>query len=526
MTLLADSLPTTPRATSAGIVASAFPAASEAGAEMLWRGGNAVDAAVAAAWALAVCEPSASGLGGHTVLMVHREPGPPIVIRGPVRAPASAAGRAVPRRDRHAGFRAATVPTTPATLEAALAAHGRLPLATVLEPAIRLAADGYQITRLQSRQLRWCRRTLAATEGASRFLRDGRAYQPGERFRQPRLAEALTRIERHGVGDFYEGAIAAAIVEDMERHGGLITADDLRCLPAPAAEPALTIAYRGHLVACPAPPGGGPQLLFALRLLEELGPPDPLDDPDGWRARLALATFATFREREAMARASSDPAAGGHDLDRERARAVARRLGAGASVRPGIDAEEPGDTTHLCAMDSDGLTVSLTQSIQSLFGAKVANERYGFVYNNYLTTVPRRSARSLGLGSDGVIRSNAAPTVIVAPGNERVVALGAAGSRRIVSSLLTCISGMLDAGLDPAEAVAAPRVHARLSGRVWVERPAATPTLVSALADEGFIVEQRARLSYAMGSVQAVARTASTMDGAADPRRDGSLCRR
>ena len=505
---------------SRGVVATAFPAASEAGVEMLAAGGNAVDAAVAAAWALSVCEPSGSGLGGQTVMLIHRAGDEPVVLEGHSRAPAGASRRAVSRPAQRTGYRAATVPTTPATLEAARAKYGSLPTATVLAPAIRLAVDGYEITRLQHRQLAWCHSALAATEAGRRFLNGGAPYRPGERFRQPRLGRALQRLATAGVQDFYDGAIADAIARDMERHGGLVTRDDLRLLGAPRVRDAISIDYRGHRVATVPRPGGGVELLFGLGVLQELDGPDTA----AWRESIALSTLAAFRRRESMPPNGSDgPEA---EFGDEAVDAAARTRDERILVPAGVDAEEPGETTHLCTMDSDGLTVSLTQSIQSLFGAKVANDEFGFLYNNYLTTAPRRP-HPYRLRSGGAVRSNAAPTLVMAPDGGWTVAAGAAGSRRIISSLIATISAVVDRGMDLAEAVAAPRVHARLSGRVWVEHGDGQKTLLRALARRGFTVEGQRRHSYKMGAVQAVIRQADgTMDGAADPRREGAVCHR
>jgi gamma-glutamyltranspeptidase / glutathione hydrolase len=158
-------------------VVTAFPDASAAGAEMLRTGGTAVDAALAAAWALAVCEPSGSGLGGQSVLLIRSADGRVVVLDGHSRAPAAASRREISRVEQRRGHRATTVPTTVATLAHAQARFGSLPLARVLEPAIRLAEDGYGITPLQRRQLRWCQVALL---GVGDFLRqDGSARGVG-----------------------------------------------------------------------------------------------------------------------------------------------------------------------------------------------------------------------------------------------------------------------------------------------------------------------------------------------------------
>jgi len=510
------------------MVATAFPAASEAALWAFRAGGSAIDAAVAAAWALAVCEPGASGLGGQTVALVRLASGRTLAVDGHSRAPAAASKLSVRRVEQRLGYRACTVPTTPAVLAALQRRHCRLPLATLLEPAIRLAAGGYRLTPLQHRQLRWCEAGLLATPAASRFRqRSGRLYAAGDVFRQPRLADALRRIARHDTDDFYRGAIAQAIAGDMRARGGLLDEADLAAVREPDEREPVTVGYRGRRVLTVPPPGGGIELLLALKLLERLGPDGAPDAAASWSARLADVVHTTFAERERQPAHPDDwaPALGDRLLGDERAVELAGRLSAARPVAAGAGREEPGETTHLCTADAEGNVVSLTQSIQSLFGAKVANDRYGFLYNNYLTTCPRRPHR-YRLDGRCRARSNAAPALVLAPegGSMRpALVLGAAGSRRIVSSMLHVVTGVLDRRLELGDALAGPRVHARLSGRVWVERPAATAELSRELAQRFVAVDIRPRHSYDMGAVQAIEIQADgSMVGAADPRRDGT----
>jgi gamma-glutamyltranspeptidase/glutathione hydrolase len=517
-----------------GVVATAFPAASEAGREMLAAGGNAVDAAVAAAWALCVCEPSGSGLGGQTVLLIHLSSGRTVFVDGQSYAPAAVSRRTVGRAEQRRGHRACTIFTTPATLAYAQERYGNLSLSQALEPAIRLAEDGFGITALQRRQLAWCRSSLAATPAARRFVfRDARSYRTGDLFRQRELAAALRRIAAEGAEDFYRGEIGRAIVDDMRRNGGLLDADDLAHLDAPVERTPLSASFRGYGVLTVPPPGGGGVLLSALALLEQLLTDGAAGGVERWYAALAEATHAAFAEREEVSSSGTDPlravaAAPAHD---GQAKALAH-LRTPAVLARGSDGEEPGETTHLCTADAQGNVVSLTQSIQSLFGAKVANDRYGFLYNNYLTTCRRRQGHPHRLRAHCFPRSNAAPTLLLARqdagangagGGTPVLALGAAGSRRIISSLLHVLSGVVDRRLGLAEAIVLPRAHARLSGKVSLERPAATAEVCRALAERSFAVEMRPACSLRMGAVQAIEfRDDGVMLGAADPRRDGT----
>jgi gamma-glutamyltranspeptidase/glutathione hydrolase len=508
-----------------GVISSAFPAASEAGREVLVAGGNAIDAAVAAAFALAVCEPSGSSLGGQTVMLVRLAEGRILTIDGHSRAPQAVSKQTVSRAQQRAGHRATTVPTTPATLGFAHRRFGRLPLTRLLLPALRLAEEGYPVTRLQSRQLGWCQAALAATRAGRSFLNGHRPYGPGEVFRQPRLARALRRLGDHGIDDFYSGDIARCIVADMKAHGGLLGATDLAAGAHVGELPPITMTYRGHEVVTIPPPGGGVELLLALKILEQLGAEADGGRETPWSVWLAEAVYAAFAEREHDP-AHPDrwpPTSAGPSWDQARAARAVESARQPVLVASGADAEEPGETTHLCTADVDGNVVSLTQSIQSLFGAKVANPDYGFLYNNYLTTCPRRH-HAYRLGGRCRARSNAVPTFVLGVDTGRaLMALGAAGSRRIVSSVLHVISAVVDRGLTLPEAVSAPRVHPRLSRKVWAERPAATPEVIRELAVRFAAVELRPRHSYAMGAVQALTVMArGDLLATADPRRDGA----
>jgi gamma-glutamyltranspeptidase/glutathione hydrolase len=508
-----------------GMVAAAFPAASEAGREILRDGGNAVDAAVAAAWALSVCEPSGSGLGGQSVLLVRTAAGVTTLVDGHSRAPAGVSREEVTRRQQRAGYRSCTVPTTPAVLAHAQRRFGALPAARVLAPAIRLAREGYEITRLQRRQLRWCRAALTATPAGRRFLgSDGMPPRIGDVFRQPRLANALERLADHGARDFYEGDIARAIVEDMARHGGLLGAGDLAAVGEPSERDPVCATYADAEVITAPPPGGGVELLLALKLLARLGAATPAVGPGRWYAHVAEAVYTAYceRERRPVRPRDWDEELATELLDDGRADALAAGLQEGSLAAAGTGREEAGDTTHLCAADEHGNVVSLTQSIQSLFGAKVANDRYGFLYNNYLLTCPRRRHR-YRLRSRGLARSNAVPTIVLDRAGEPVLAVGAAGSRRIVSALVHVISGVLDRGMGLGEALAVPRIHARLSRAAWVERDAPTEAIERELAHVGLRLEPKARHSFCMGAVQAVGfGQDGTMVGACDPRREGA----
>jgi len=513
-----------------GAVATAFPLATEAGLELLRAGGNAIDAAVGAAWALCVCEPSASGVGGQTVLLIHFADGRTRVIDGHSCAPLAASLDTVSASQQRRGYRSCTIPSTPATLNWVHLKYGVLNRARVMAPAIRIAEEGYGITVLQHRQIGWVADALRQSSSAELFLRSGLPPGVGCTFRQPKLGLMLRRMADFGIEEFYDGAIAREVAVDMQSNGGLLTEEDLRNCTAPAEiEPMFTV-YNGHRILSVPPPGGGLQLLLALNILAQLAASGFRSTDEDWHEAIALAVSAVFRERELRPHApgSLTQALCRQHLSDDYARRIAADI-IGPQHSPALvndAAEEAGDTTHLSACDRYGNIVMLTQSIQSLFGAKVAHRDLGFVYNNYLCTCPRYP-HPYALGPRCRPRSNAAPTLVLPadPGTDRqLLALGAAGSRRIISALLQVISGVVDRGLDIAEAVSAPRVHGLVGRKVWIERPAASGALLARLRARRREPIIKSRLNFAMGSVQALQFLPdASVRGAADPRRDGNV---
>jgi len=516
-----------PGQSSLAAVAAGFPEATDAGIEVLREGGNAMDAAVAAAWALGVCEPSASGLGGHTVMLVRFADGRTVAIDGSSRGPAAASIATITAADQERGYRSCTIPSTPATLDWAQRRYGALSRERVMAPAIRIAHEGYEMTPLQHRQTRWVAESLRATPGGQLFLHNGAAPRPGERRRQPQLAATLERLASLGATDFYDGAIARQIAHDMRRNGGLLNEGDLaRCAPPEEMEPLSTV-HGDHLLLSAPPPSSGLDLLLAFNVMNELRAGGLEVCSDQWREAVALTTSAVFHERERRA-------LGATDLDQHvrqqvlgapYARDIARNLhnpAAWGAERP----EEPGDTTHVSVCDAAGNVVLLTQSIHSVFGARVAHPDLGFVYNNYLAMCPRTRHPYL-LRPHCRPRSNIAPLLVLradAADAKPLMALGAAGSRRIVSATLQVVGAALALGRGIAEAVAAPRVHGLMGREVWIERSAASDALLARLHARGREPMVKPDFDYSMGAVQALQFNENgRVSAAADPRRDGAV---
>ena len=242
-----------------GMVATAFPDATEAGVEILKAGGNAIDAACAAALALGVCEPQASGIGGQTMLLLF-DGKKVIALDGSSRAPSLAHVKAIYKADRVSGYRATTLPSTLATLGYVHRTYGDLPWQNIVEPAIKIASEGYKITELQRKlQVREQKKfdEVESKSGKKYFFKNDEPYEVGDIFQQPDLARTLKRIAEKGVQDFYTGKIARQIDADMRENGGILRQDDLALIPWPIERQPLNRKFRNcSVIPCRRPAQG------------------------------------------------------------------------------------------------------------------------------------------------------------------------------------------------------------------------------------------------------------------------------
>lgn len=515
-----------------GMVSSAFPAATDAGVEMLRQGGNAVDAACATGLALGVCEPQASGLGGQSIGLMHFE-GRTVAIDGSSRVPSLAhAERFGNDGERRLGYRAATVPATPATYGWLSEHYGRLPWAAVLAPAIRLAREGYPISPLQSRLQKREQGNFEAVpsrSGARYFLRKGkRPYAPGETFRQPDLADLLERLARYGVQAFYTGEIADQIDADMRRNDGFLRADDLALIPWPIERRPLRRRYRHVLVASMPPPGAGRTLLLALMTLGNLRSQFLRQRTPARYHFFAEALRKVFLLRQDR---PFDPNTYPQIRDKQMlSREYAAELA--ASIAEGMDerlpfVEPPSidmDTTHFSVMDRDGNAVSMTQSIELVYGSKAAADGLGFLYNNYMLALELGTpAHPYYLRPNAVPWSSATPTIVFRRKQPWLVA-GSPGSERIFSTVSQFLLRVVDGSATLAEAMREPRLHCSIGGRVTLEGERFDPTVVEHLRGLGYAVKSVEPFAFYLGCIQAVLKRQSGagFQGVADVRRDGS----
>jgi len=495
-----------------GMVSTQHYLATEAGVEMLADGGNAVDAAVAAALALCVCEPATCGLGGQSFLIVHlAKPRRTFVLDGSSFAPHRAIPGSLSKEDRRRGYKAATVPTTPRVLAYALERYGTLLWRRVLQPAIVHAERGFEVSTLlrslTKRELKFLRTGTAAQH----FLKHGRdLYRIGERLRQPALANTLRRLSLRGIDDFYTGAIARLIHRDMVRHGGLIRRDDLAQVQPPIERRPVACWWEGRRVMTMPPPGAGRTLIEMLNISSQL--PKKylrLETPESavMMARIMRQAYRDRRDR------AYDPNYYAQVSDRKMlspdyAKRIARRI------------RTSGDTTHLSVMDAWGNMVGLTQSIERVYGSCCASEELGFLYNNYITAFEHEDiSHPYYLRPAAVPWASVAPTMVF---NGRIpwLVLGSPGSERITASILQVLLRLRKQ--TPMQAVDAPRLYCDVNGRVSLETPRMRSDIPVALEEHGFETVHRDSYSFYMGSVQLVMRDSDGFIGVADPRRDGA----
>lgn len=500
-----------------GMVATQHAEATRAGVAMLEAGGNAFDAAVAAAFALGVCEPAASGLGGQTmVLFHHAESRRTIALDGSSRAP----NRATPElfRDpsvRHNGYTATTVPSTPAVLSYVLRKYGTKKLPRILEPSIHLAEEGFPVSDLLHRLTRREAKRLRSGPAAAFFLRDGqKAHPAGALLRQPVLAQTLRRLASGGVKEFYKGEMARQIQADMERNGGLLRRDDLAQVPRPIERRPLARHFEGMRVFTFPPPGAGRTLLEMLNILSHF--PKRRRNPDSPEGAILLASVirqAFLDRRDRPFDPSYYPQIDDRKtLGEQYAKRVAQRI---RSILPGH-----GETTHLSVMDAKGNVVGLTQSIERVYGSGVASPELGFLWNNYMSAFEYED-----ISHPYYLRPNAAPWASVAPtivmrGRTPWLVIGSPGSERITSSILQVLLRL--GRQPPLDAVTAPRMHCALDGKVSLEASRMRDDVPRRLRRAGFSIDEREPFAFYLGCVQLVLHEGKELVGVADPRRDGA----
>ncbi|MDN5863006.1 MAG: gamma-glutamyltransferase, partial [Salinisphaera sp.] len=462
-------------------VASAHPAATAAGVEILRAGGNAFDAAVAVSAALAVVQPQSSGLGGGGFWLLHIAPsGRNVMIDGREQAPGAATedmylddqGNYVKTRSKN-GALAAGIPGEPAALAYIAKRYGRLPLRKSLAPAIRLARAGFVVGEEYVEALQWRLDVLKAVGGvaAETFLADGELPEPGTRLRQPELAETLTLLAEKGRAGFYQGEVAKALVAGVRAAGGIWTLEDLTNYEVVERKPIVSHYHDYKLVSASPPSSGGVVLAEALNILA-LFPMAELE-PAVRRHVVVEALRRAYRDRAAYL---GDP----DFVDMPIERLISKKYAAGLRIGIRLDRATPSaalapvtaglnagtDTTHFSIIDSHGNRVAATLSINYPFGSGLMPAGTGVILNNELDDFSAKPLTPNGYGLVGTQAnavaagkrplSSMSPTFMV--GADRIAVLGTPGGSRIISMVLLGILEFVDGGSAQAM-VSKPRYH-------------------------------------------------------------------
>jgi gamma-glutamyltranspeptidase/glutathione hydrolase len=546
-----------------GLVSTSHRLASEAGAEILRLGGNAVDAAAAVQFALNVVEPVASGIGGGGFSLVRLAQvdtarqaiqqaqagaqGRLFVLDSRERAPAAASadqflgpdGAPIPPHERETGGNAVGVPGVLMGHAVAVQRWGRLSLARTLEPAIQLAERGVPVDAFLARRLQ-ANLGLVGTNSATAaiFLPDGRPLVEGDWLNQLDLARTFRLIAEHGPDVFYRGDIAKALAETVQSHGGRMTVDDLASYGVEFREP-LYGTYRGLEIATMPPPGAGVSLLQMLGLLEHfdlaslarLGPARAHLELQAMR--LALADRAAYLADPGYAPVPVDELLDRNYLAARRTLIELERLGADPAAgtpsgpafshdaaTPAISLAENGQTTHFVVVDGWSNLVCCSTTIESWFGTGITVPGYGFLLNNELTDFDPNPGSANQARPFARPASSMVPTLILREG-QPLLALGSPGGPTIVGAVLQVILSVIDDGLSLQAAIEAPRFFAKDYPRMTWEQGLPQETLAG-LVELG---HQPADEPAIIGCVQAAMRDPASEQwtAAADPRRDGAV---
>lgn len=528
-----------------GMVGSTSVHASEAGLAMLKRGGTAVDAAVAVGFALAVTHPAAGNIGGGGFMLIRLPDGKAVALDYREVAPAAASrdmflgenGEPVEARSR-VGALASGVPGAVAGLYRAHAAYGRLPWADVVAPAVGLARDGFEISHALADSLASAQPLLSRFPASLQtfYKADGSAYAAGARLVQPDLARSLALIARDGPDAFYKGPIAALIVEEMRRSGGLITHADLASYTPQIREP-VTGTYRSvRVISFPPASSGGIALLQALNVLEGF----PLE-AYGHNSSRAMHAIAETTRRVYADRAEwlGDPAFFDVPMRGLLSRRYAETLRASidplratpsSQVRSGRPLDfESDQTTHYSVVDAQGMAVSTTTTINGLYGNGQVVPGAGFLLNNEMDDFSAKPGVPNMFGAIGGVANEIAPgkrmlssmtpTILTRDGKLYLV-LGSPGGTRIITTVLQVILNVVDFGMDVQQAVDAPRFHHQwLPDHLRLEEQGFPADVRQALEQLGHTL----RVQADMGDVHAIMVDPATGRrlGASDPRLDG-----
>jgi len=521
------------------MVTSASLLASEVGARVLEDGGNAIDAAVATGFALAVTHPTAGNIGGGGFMVIRFPDGQATTIDFRETAPARSDPEMFLGPDgeyssqiHHYSHVAVGVPGTVAGFALAHERYGSSPWRSLVEPASALARNGFVVSEALARSLENILPTFSPYPASmAAYTQDGVPYSAGDLLRLPDLARSLDRIAEEGRDGFYRGETARLIAEEMERNGGRITEADLAAYTAVEREP-IRGEYRGYeVISMPPPSSGGIALVQVLNLLEawDLGSEGPMTSPN--LHRLAEALRIAFRDRALLL---GDPDFVEVPRQRLTDKAYAANLRnlidlrrAGVSAPSDLDLPwESEETTHYSVVDAQGMAVSVTYTLEAGYGSGIVVPGGGFLLNNEMGDFNARPGLTTETGLIGTPPNLAAPRkrmlssmtpAILTRNGELVAVVGSPGGRTIISTVIQVILNLVDHRMSIGEAVETPRMHHQwLPDRISLEGEAISPEVLGELEAMGHSVRMQGR----QGAVHAIYIDPTTGDriGAADSR--------
>ncbi len=528
-----------------GMVASQEALATEIGLNVLQNGGNAVDAAVSVAFALAVTLPRAGNIGGGGFMIVHdAESGETVAIDYREMSGAAATrdmylddqGEASKQKSRYSGL-AVGVPGTVAGMALALERYGTISLEDALAPAIALAEDGIQVTTDLAESLKGLTERLQRWPSSTEvfYKEGGTPYEPGEILVQGDLAASLKLIANNGPSAFYEGPIAEKIVDAVEAVDGHLTTDDFKNYEVKLREP-ITGTYRGHeIVSMPPPSSGGIHIVQILNTLEGV--------PMSFLGHNSADSIHMMAEAMKFAYADRSEYLGDPDFvdipvealtSKDYATDILGRISRGraataAEIGPGdLSPYESNETTHFSVVDADGNAVANTYTINFSYGTGMVADGTGILLNNELDDFSAKpgvpNAYGLIGGAANAVEpgkrplSSMSPTIVLKEGKPFLVT-GSPGGSRIITTTLQMIMNVIDHGMNVAEATHAPRIHHQwLPDELRIEE-GLSPDTVRLLEQRG----QKVVVKNAMGSTQSIMVTDYGLYGASDPRRTGAL---
>jgi len=537
-TLLSDwsqrRLPVTERH---AMVASAHPLASKVGLEILKKGGNAIDAAVAAAFALGVVEPFASGIGGGGFMLIYMAGSKQVVtidyremapLRANLKMYQTPDGQLILDRMKE-GHSAVAIPGAVAGLSMALNKYGTMDLKNVMEPAIEIAENGFEVSKLLSSMMESNLQKLSKFPAAARiYLKEGLPYKVGDRLSLKDLARTYREIAKNGADVFYKGVIAEAIEKEMKLGKGLITKEDISAYRS-VFRPPVGGNYRGYEIFSMGPPSsGGTHMIELLNIFEGYDIARLGHNASESVRLMAEAMKKVFSEREKF---MGDPDFVKIPLEDLLSKEHAEKLGREMSLSK-IDEKvfvgalplyQSDQTSHLSVVDSEGNLVALTQTINSFFGSGVVVPGTGILLNNQMNdfTPQKGSPNSIKPKKRPV--SNMSPTLVLKDGRP-FLTIGMPGATRIISVLPQILMNMIDHQMNLQEAIDSPRIHCMAGEEIFMESRIRKEVQDDLIRKEYKLVVKKDFDLY-FGGAQGIVIDPETgiLHGGADPRREGSV---